>query len=78
MTEELSRKTFHEVTMTFKTQLVKEVPLKRSWGRLSKSFSLTSNLTSTQNTLRYNKIYVNLLLVRTAATAVKAIHKGLW
>jgi len=68
--------TFHEVTKTFKTQLVKEVPLKCTWERLSKSFSLTSNLTSTQNTLRYNKIYINLLLVCKAATAVK--DKGMW
>jgi len=36
--------TFHEVTITFKTQLMKGVPLKHSWERLSKSFSLTSNL----------------------------------
>jgi hypothetical protein len=69
--------TFHEVTMTFKNQLVKGVPLKCSYERLSKSFSLTSNLTSTKNTLRYNKIYFNLLPVCTAATAVKAIRKRL-
>ena len=70
--------TFHEVTMTFKTQLMKAVPLKCSCERLSKSFSLTSNLILTQNTLRYNKIYFNLLPACTAATAVKAIRKGLW
>jgi hypothetical protein len=67
---------FHEVTMTFKTQLMKGVPLKHSWETLR---VLASQVTSpTQNILRYNKIHFNFLPVCTAATAVKAIHKGLW